>query len=249
MFWADRVNRLAGVVLLVFAALLVVSIALGSTTTANPLARGETEEMLRDMNDDETLTGVLSAVNVASDTVVLVVLAGALYVAFRDRSPALAVLGALSFAAASVAFALTDATGVALQYLAADFTSEGGAAGVAAGDPAILQSARVLALPAFLGVLVALTFVGVGLLSFGLLIATAPEGELNPPRWMGFLAAASGLVAFFGWIVVADWETGMAVVAVAMVGIVAFAVVLGGWLLARAETPEARRSARAARTA
>lgn len=249
MFWADRMNRIAGIVLLVFAALLVVSIALGSTTTANPLARGDTEEMLRDINRDNTLTGVLSAVNIASDAVVLLVLAGALYLTFRDRSPALALLGASGLAAASVVFALTDAAGVALQYLAADFVVEGGAEGVAAGDPAILQSARALAASTFLGVLVAFTFVGVGLSSFGALIAAAPEGFVNPPRWLGFIAMASAVGTFLGWVVIAHWETGIAVVAVAMVGTVVFAVILGGWLLVRAETSEARPSATAARTA
>lgn len=247
MFWADHINRVTGVVLLVFAALLVSTFALELTLTeANPLARGETEEILRDLDSNRTVFSLVRALNIATDAAVMLVLAAVLYLLLRDRSQVLAAAGAFGLIGGAVGFAATDTATVTLGYLAADFLEEGGPGGVAAGDPVILQSARTVLLLSFFATLCALTAMGVGLLAFGALIATAPEGEVNPPRWIGALCGVSGLLMPFGWVVAAHWETGMTLIFAGLATALLFVCILGGWLLLRTEQGKARADTRPA---
>lgn len=247
MYWADRINRVTGGVLLVFAALFVATFALEMTLTeANPLARGETEEILRDLDSNRAVWTLVRALNIAMDAAVMLVMAGVLYLLLRDRSQLLAAAGAFGLVGGAVGFAATDTATVTLGYLAADFLDEGGAGGVSAGDPVILQSARTVMLLSLIATLCALTAMGVGLLAFGALIATAPEGEVNPPRWIGALCGVSGLLMPFGWVVAAHWETGMTLIFAGMATAFLFVCILGGWLLFRTEQGEARADTRLA---
>ncbi len=247
MYWADRINTVTGGVLLVFGALLVLSVALDVTSTsASPLARGDTEEILRDLDSDRTLWALVRALNIATDAVVMLVMAAVLYVLLRDRSHTLAAVGALGLLGGAAGFAATDTAVVSLGYLASDFLEKGGAEGVVAGDPVILQSARTLLLLSMFATLCGLSSTGTGLLAWGVLIATAPEGEVNPPRWVGGLCGVSGLLMLSGWVAVAHWDTGMTLIFAGLVTSFLFVCILGGWLLFRAGQGEARADSRLA---
>ncbi|GAB4323725.1 MAG: hypothetical protein Kow0010_05230 [Dehalococcoidia bacterium] len=243
MFWAERIPKVAGVVLLVFAALVVVSIALDlGTTDANPLARGDTETMLRDIDDNRTMFVLVTVGNMATDAVATLALAAVLYLLFRDRSQTLALFAAFGLVAGGIGFVTTDAATSTLAYLAADFVDEGGPGGIGAGDPVILQAARTVGTFSMLSALAAFTSVGFGIVAVGTLVAVAPEGATNPPRWLGALAIVSGLVAGGSWVATANFDVGMAILFIGMAGMIVFLVVLGGWLLFRGEPAEAPRA-------
>ena len=147
MFWADRTNKVAGVTLLLLVALVIVNTVLVTAAVgdADPLKRGDIEGMLRDINDNEALYFLGIAFSIATDAAVLLAAAVMLYLVFRDRSRVLAMLGFAGLLAAGIAFLAADTASLTVGVLAADFVEKGGAGGIAAGDPVILQSARAAA--------------------------------------------------------------------------------------------------------
>lgn len=243
MFWANRTEKVAGVVLLVFAVLVVVSVALDfGTTDANPLARGDTEELLRDIEDSGTLFALVNVANIATDAAATLALAAVLYLLFRDRSQPLALFAAFGVAAGGIGFMTTDAANVTMTYLAADFVEEGGAGAIPTGDPVILQTARAIVALALISVFVAFTSIGFGMVAVGILLVAAPEGAVNPPRWLGALAIVTGLLAAASWVTLANYDAGMTLLTIGMLGMLTFLVILGGWLLFRGEPGEARQA-------
>ncbi len=243
MFWEDRTTRVAGAVLLVFVVLVIASIALDwNTTNANPLARNDTEELLRDIEDGGTLFALINAVNIATDAVATLAMAAVVYLLFRDRSQMLALFAAFGLMAGAIGFTTGYAANVTLAYLAADYVEEGGAGTIAAGDPVILQTARAIAALSMISVFVAFTSIGFGIVSIGAVIAVAPEGAVNPPRWSGALAIVTGVLAAASWVTLANYDAGMTVLFFGMVGMLVFLVVLGGWLLIHNEPGQARQA-------
>lgn len=243
MFFADRITKMAGVALLLLAALLVITSIVDTAAVgdANPLARGDTEALLADINDNQSLVAVNAAFNIAIDTVVLLVIAAVLYLLFRDRSRVLALFAAFGFLGAGVAFTAGDAGGLTLLFLAADFVEEGGPGGIATGDPVILESARVVSAFLMLSVLTGVTALGFGLIALGALLTWAPEGEVNPPRWLGALAILAGVGMFLNWVMAANWEIGVVFAFAGGILALLLLVILGGWLLMQ---PEPRVAAR-----
>jgi hypothetical protein len=47
------------------------------------------------------------------------------------------------------------------------------------------------------------TPVGLAFVSLGALLVAAPEGRINPPKWIGWVAIIAGLSAWLAWLVVA----------------------------------------------
>lgn len=245
MFWADRTNKLAGITLLLLVILVIVNIVLVTAAVgdADPLKRGDLENMLRDINDNEALFFIGTAFSIATDAVVLLAAAAMLFLVFRDRSPVLALFTFAGLVASGVAFLATDAASLTAGVLAADFVEKGGAGGIAAGDPVILQSARAIAVFAGLTDPIGSTALGFGLLALGALIAWAPAGEVNPPRWLGGLAVVSGLTTLLGWIYLADTLTGGVILTIAIVGTLLSLLILGVWLLIQPESGKGRPAA------
>lgn len=244
MFWADRTNKLAGVTLLLLAALAIIALVLETVALgdADPMARGDIEDALRDINDNEAVYFLGTAVDIADEVVVLAA-AALLYLVFRDRSRALALFGAFGLVAAGVAFLAADTAELTVGLLAADFVEEGGAGGIAAGDPVILQSARAVAAFEGLADLIGLTTLAFGVLALGSLLAWAPDAEANPPRWLGGLAVLSGLALLLTWIVAAAEAVGITLSLIGLIGSLLWLVILGGWLLIQPERGEARAAA------
>lgn len=240
MFWADRINKVAGVTLLLLALGLILNIVfLVSVGTSDPTQRGEIEEVLRDINDNEALFFLGTGFSIATDAAILLAAAAGLYLLFRDRSRLLALFGFVGLVAGGIAFTIGDAGDLTLGILAQDFVEEGGPGGIAAGDAMILQSAR--AVGAFTGLTFQIGFtpIAFGLLAFGALITWAKVGTVNPPRWLGVLAILTALAMLLSWIAAISTDVGNVIFLIANIGVLLFFIVLGGWLLMQPEAGEA----------
>jgi hypothetical protein len=238
MFWESRTEKWAGVALLLLVALVIINIALVTAAVgdADPTKREDIEGILRDINDEKALFALGTASSIATDAVLLPLVAVLLYLVFCARSRALALLGLVGFASAAVMFLVADAASVAVAFLAEDFVEDGGPGGIAAGDPLILESARAVAAVAALMEPTGTTVLALGLLAVGTLVAWAPQAEVNPPRWLGGLAIVSGLAMVISWVGAASADAGVAIVTLGYVGTMLFFAILGGWLLVRPES-------------
>jgi len=242
MYLGDRMNKLAGVAMLALVALVVVVIIVPTAVTgdADPTKRSEIEGILRDIHENEALFFSGIAADVASNVLLFAVVAPVAYLLFRDRSPLLAMVGFASFLAAGVIFLVGNAATISAAFMAADFVEEGGAGAIPAGDPAILQSARSMALVAAFIEPVGSTGVAVALLALGAVMAWAPRGELNPPRWFGGFAMLGGTAMLGGWIGAVSDDAGLALITAGYIVALVWFVLLGGWLIVQ---PDGRASA------
>ncbi len=241
IFWADRVNRVAGVTLLLLAILVILAAVMGMIAQgdANPLSRGDINDLLRKTNDNQSAHFVALALSIAVDAAVSLAAAVLVYPLFSGRSRVLALFAAAGLLANAIAWMAADGANLTLGVLAADFVEEGGAGAIAAGDPVILQSARAVAAFSGFAILVASTAMAFGFLSLGSLLAWAPRGEVNPPRWLGGLAILSAIGVLLGWITPVEAAAGMVFASIGYVASVVFLIILGAWLVARPEA-EAR---------
>jgi len=235
MFWGQRAIKLTGLVLLLLASAVIIDAVLETAILgdADPFDRGDTEGILLDINDNESLFFIGSGIAVVADGFALLATAGMLWLVFRDRSPVLAVLGLVGLMAASAAFLISDAGYVTTALLAADFVEEGGPAGIPAGDPATLQAARAVMAFSALADLLGLLVLALGLIAFGSVVAWAPEGAVNPPRWLGFLGIASSVALLSTWTIVFEEYVGWTAGGIGILGTLLFVLILGGWLLSR----------------
>ncbi len=230
MLWTDRPNRLAGVILLVLAVLLIVSMALQfGISDSDPFEKDEINKVLIDIKDHQAVTILHSVASFAVDSVVGLAAAAALYLLFRDRSRVLALFGLVGILVASAAFIAADAADVALVHLASDFKG-GGPEGVAAKAPVILEVARAVAISSGVAGQIGFTALSFGILAFGVLIGWAPAGAVTPPRWVGWVALLAGVVGFFTWLI-AVTDAAFVLIIIATVTQLIWLFGLGGWLL------------------
>ena len=245
MQWAESINKVAGVALLLLSLGIIVSVAaeLG-ITDKDPFERDEVAEFLTDIHDNRELAIIGTAADVVTDAALSIVAAAALYLVFRERSRVLAMFTFALILGGSAAFMAADAANVSLIILAEDFAEKGGAGGIPAGDESILEIARALALWAFTIEQVAFTAIGVGLISLGVLIAWTSEGAgPAPPRWLGGLGVFAGLATVLSWIGAVSTDVGIAFFIIGALAILLFLIILGVWLLFMA--PEERQPATA----
>lgn len=233
MFWANRITKVAGIAMLLLATLVIVDAVLETAIVgeANAMERADIEGMLLDINDSEALFFIGAGFALVADGLVLIAVATVLYLLFRDRSPALALFALVALLGASVAFVVADVAAAATGILAADFVKEGGAGGVGTGDLSTLQVARALGALWSLADLFGLTVLAAGLTAAGTLVAFAPAGQVNPPRWLGGLCIFSSVAMLLGWVHLANEDLGLILLTVGIVGTLLFIVILGGWLL------------------
>ena len=241
MFWADRINRVAGVALLLLALGIILNIVftVSAVGDSDPIERGEIEEVLRDINDNEALFFLGTGFSIATDAAISLAAAAGLYLVLRDRSRLLALFGFVGLVAGSIAFMAGDTGALTLGILAQDFVEEGGPGGIAAGDPVILQSAR--AVGAFTGLTfqIGFTAIAFGFLAFGALITWAKDGAVNPPRWLGALAILTALAIVLSWLAAISNDLGDLIFVIGNIGVLLFLIILGGWLLMQPEAGEA----------
>ena len=121
--------------------------------------------------------------------VLTVALAGALYLAFRSHDRVLALLGSFGLAAGGLILAVHDIPWFALPSIAQDFVSASGA------EISVLQNTgRMIMLVANWGLSVGVTFLGLGILCYGILIVS--NGIV--PRALGWLGIISGALLSAG---------------------------------------------------
>lgn len=246
MFWTDRVNRVAGIALLLLALGIIISVVAEiGITDRDPFERDEVAEFLTDVNDNRELAIVGTAADITIDVALGIVAAAALYVVFRERNRLLALFAfGLVLGGAAASFA-ADAANVSLIVIAEDFAEKGGAGGIPAGDAGILEIARALAIWSSVTDQMAFTAISIGLLSLGVLIAWAPAGAGPvPPRWLGLPAVISGLAVVASWLGAISVDVGIALSIIGGLAQLLFIIILGAWLLLLA--PDEREPAPAA---
>lgn len=251
MFWAERTTKLAGATLLILAAVIIANIVLltAAVGDADPTKRGDLAGILRDIHDNKALYFAANGFSIAADTALLPIAAALLFLVFRERNRALAVVGLAGFVAAGVAFVVADSANLALAFLAEDFVKEGGATGIAAGDPVILESARTIGTFGAVLEVAGSMPLALGFLGLGSLLVWAPNGEMNPPRWIGWLGLVTGVGMVLQWVGAANEDVGAVFFAIGPIGALIWFVILGGWLLTRRERQAETTGAPSAATA
>ena len=216
----STIDRACGVLLLgVLASLIVFAV------TGNKFDTYEESfsESLQEIVDNEALH-VTSTVFSGVASVLLILLAGAMYLAFRPYERAMVLVGTLGFLAIGFIMLVATMAGIASAEMANEFEKASGGTATM-----IATSARPLDLikeAAFIGPVV---FLPLSLLAFGSVIVWSR----TVPRWLGWLALASGVVMLGFWVNL--WIVGI-------FGLMAaglWFVLMGGWMLARGTGEEA----------
>ena len=218
MFSKRGLEYLAGALLIVFVATIVVTIATNpiSAETFREDARG----VLVDIAQDRELFIVSTAFDLAA-SLITILFAAALYVVFRSHDRALALLGSFGFLASAVLFLTGDMVAIALTSLAQDFAA-------ATGDQrdVVLASARPIGLMRDAAFAMGAVGVAIGVLSYGLLYL-----KTNAlPRWMGPFGVIGGIVTPFGWLLFVNSD----LVAILFIGLMIalfFALISGLYLV------------------
>jgi hypothetical protein len=202
MFFTSKAVAVTGILAILLAIGIIITIAASSSTGDNdPFTRGEVAAYLKDVNDSQTAVIVSGAVGIIVDGFLGIALAAAVYVLFRDRSRLLATLALVGLLTQSAISLMVDGNNILLTLIAKDFV-EGGPTGVAAGDPSTLEVGRYVGMVTLAFTNVVFTALGLGLMALGFLIARAPNGAVNPPRWLGWVALFGGVCAELAWFVV-----------------------------------------------
>jgi hypothetical protein len=139
-------------------------------------------------------------------------------------------------AGAGIISATNDVLQIITTIVAVDYVN-GGPAGVAAGDPATLELGRFLGMMSF-GLFTPIAIAsGLGFASLGYVISFMPQGAVNPPRWIGWVAIACALA---GWLSPLVMVNGVLFVFLPMQLLTSLVVLiaLGGWLITRGERVE-----------
>jgi Domain of unknown function (DUF4386) len=238
MLWSDRPNRLTGIILIAFAACILLSvIASIATSEADPFKRDEIDDLLIDIEDNKGAM-ILSIIFSIVDGLLAVAAAAALYVLFRDRSRLYALFGLAFILTAQAAFLVEVAGNNTLINLASDF-AEGGPEGFAAGDPAILRDARSVAILVSSAQILGITALCVGIIAFSVVFGWAPLGAVNPPRWLAWAGLIAGITGILSWLIVTgDWAG--IFFGINGIATLIWLIGLGAWLLMRGETTVAQ---------
>jgi hypothetical protein len=195
---------MAGLAMIVAALLTLVSVGLmaAGSTEKDPFEKDDVAQFLTDVHDNEGLLAGSAAAGIANDGVFVPLVAVSLFVLFRDRNPFLATAAMIGVTVTAAMALLVDGSNLLLTIIADDFVN-GGPEGVAAGDPATLELGRYVGIITFAFTNILFTAAGLGFVAAGLLLVGAPEGLINPPRWIGWVAIVAGLSAWLAWLVVA----------------------------------------------
>jgi hypothetical protein len=228
---SQRTVRLAGIAMIIAAILTVVNVGLtaASTSDKDPFERGEVPEFLTEIYDNKDTLIAAGAVGIISDGVFVIAVGAALYILFRDRNPFLATVTVAGIASTAALSLVVDISNILLTIIATDYV-EGGAGGIAAGDPSTLELGRYVGMITFAFVNTLFTPGGLAFVAIGALLAGAPQGLINPPRWLGWVAIITGLAMWLSWLVVVV-EPAFVFFPINLVASLVFLVGLGVWLL------------------
>jgi hypothetical protein len=233
MLWSDRPIRLTGIILLILAVAILVSVV-GTISVGDndPFQRDKVDDYLVDIEDNKGLVIVGLAFGLIGHLGFGIVAAPAMYLLFRDRGNFVALAGLAFAIVAQAAFLVSDAAYNTTINLASDF-AEGGPEGFAAGDPAIVRDARSIAILDASAQLIAITALALFGAAFGAIISWAPFGDVNPPRWIGWVAVAAGVTGVLTWLVTLS-DAGGIFFGISGLLTLIWLVALGVWLVTRA---------------
>jgi len=226
-----RIDQVTGILLLLMVGLTVGGFATGATLgEVDPFARADIEALLSTINDNFGLWSFSLIAYIATD-LLAVVAAAFLYLVFRDRNRPLALLGAFSLVAASVAFMMHEVGAMTLAFLADDFLVSGGPGSIGSGDAVTLEVARAVSVTQATTALFGQTLMGMSVASFGGLIVWAQVGLRNPPRWIGAAGVLGGICMLVTWVFLLSHLAGGGVTMLAELAVVVMLIGLGVWLL------------------
>jgi hypothetical protein len=243
MFWANRSDKVVGVLLLIIPALSLIGFIGGVPLgEVDPFSPSDVEVMLTAIHENFGLWASSLVPFIVQD-MLGVAAAALLYIAFRDRSRTLALAGALAAVAGFAALMAHEVGAMTLAFLSSDFFGQGGAGAITAGDSGILVVSRAVSVSQALSALIGQTMLGLGVALFGILIAWAPRGVNNPPRWLGLVGLIGGVLAVGTWVFLVNHLAGGGVTLLSEVGVLVMYVGLGTWFLRsskRRRGPESR---------
>lgn len=232
MYLRDKTVLLTGIVLILSALCTMVTVVCTATATGDtdPFDDEKVAEFLRDVDDENEIFAVGAAASIANDGFLLPAFAVLGFLLFRDRSRLLATLFVIGLAVGTASALVADGSNLLLIGAAEDFV-KGGPNGIDAGDPSLLTTARVLGMMSYAFFNIAFTPFGLALISLGVLLARAPDGAINPPRWIGWVAMIMGVSAILAWLVLAA-DPFFVFFPINLLSTLIFALGLGGWLIA-----------------
>ncbi len=216
------IERFSGILLLLIVVTSVAGAAFASGVgTDYNVASDEVPEVLQLVADNQGLHQAEIGFDLAS-WVLLVALSGALYLAFSPHNRLLALLGALGLAAGGIILAAHDIFWFVFPSVAQDFVSASGSQA-----EVLLETGRVIMLTANWGLSVGITFMGLGIFAYGVLMIRS-RAVL---RALGWLGAVAGVLAFAGtWLPRVDESLYTVWIALAS-PILLWQLGLGLWLL------------------
>ena len=236
MFWANRLNRITGIVLLLLPILSIAGfIAAAPIGELDPFSRGEIVMLLTAINGNFWLFITSLVPFVITDVIVLPAIGILIFLIFKDRSHFLALLCTFGFIVAAGAFIIHEVGAMILPFLATDFLVEGGANGIAVGNPIILEIGRTISIMQAMAALFGQTAMGLGITSISALIIWAPKGDRNPPRFLGILGIIAGVGNIVTWSFLLNHIVGGVATLVAETATIFMVFILGVWLLRQPE--------------
>lgn len=202
MYLTDKATLLGGIITILLAICLVGTVVSNASIgDVDPFEDAEVGEFLETVHDNREAVFAAAAFGIVTDGFVALAFGGLMYVLFRDRSRLLATLTLMGIVTASAVALVVDGSNILLAIIAEDYV-EGGQGGLAAADPSVLEVGRIIGILTYVFTNVGFTPLGLALTSLGMIIALAPAGAINPPRWMGWVAIVSGLSAWLSWSIV-----------------------------------------------
>ena len=223
----------AGIAMIAFAVCVVIFVAgRADFGGSNPFERTEVAEYLSNIEEGATATRVAFGSAIAIDALLVLLVAATTYSIFRDRSHWLAALALAGFVANAAISGVTDGVGIVATFVADDFVN-GGAGGLAPGDPSVRETGRILGMLLVILTQIQVTPFALAELAIGTLLVFAPAGRFNPPRLLGWVSIISGAAGFIAWgTFAADFF--FVFLVLNTVGSLILFVGLGGWLVTHA---------------
>lgn len=229
MYLSNRVYMIAGLVLIGIAICLALGIGLSmAVSSEDSTSKADTAKYLKDLYDN---TGLYIGSQVAFlllDSILTPLVGIALYLTFRDRSKVLAVTIMIAFASSAAVGTVNDGINLMAVVLAKDFAH--GGAGLNAGDPGILELTHIMSWATTLIGQAQVNLLGIAFLSLAAVLLTAPAGNVNPPRAIGWFVLIAGLSFFLSW-TVALTDAGFVFFIINGIAVIIFTLWLGIWLI------------------
>jgi hypothetical protein len=226
----DLAPLVAGIAMIMFAVCVVIFVSGRADVGAgDPFDKADAVEYLEEIEDGKDATRIAFGAGIAIDAFIVLIVAATTYTIFRDRSHWLAAIALAGFIANAAFSGVADCLGIVLTFVADDYVN-GGAGDIAARDPSVLETGRVLGMMLMMLTQVQVTAFGLAELALGALLVFAPAGSFNPPRLIGWLAIVSAVCGFIGWGVFVA-EAFLIFLIISTVGTLILLVWLGVWLI------------------